>query len=155
MRAGTGGNSGRGEDLKSWVPQGACGFDSRPRHKIPQETRRSIGSRRDQCFGQTATDPALSRLGPGKPPIAAFLYCSVLSGVWPVRLRRFPEQLRSAARRRGEHVVPHEVVNHQIHLVWSLELVDVAGTYRLAMDDVRQPLRHELRRIERRCGDEM
>ena len=51
--------------------------------------------------------------------------------------------------------MPHEVVNHQIHLGWSFKLVDVANTYSLAVDDVPQPLRHEMRRIERRCGDEM
>ena len=60
-----------------------------------------------------------------------------------------------AGRRRGEHIVPHEVFNHQIHLVWSFKLVQVAGTYRLAVDDFRQPLRHEMRRIPRRRGAEM
>src|ERR1043165_7202874 len=25
------------QDLKSWVPQGACGFDARPRHTKPPE----------------------------------------------------------------------------------------------------------------------
>jgi hypothetical protein len=55
--------------------------------------------------------------------------------------------LGMAGRRRGEHVVPHEIVNHQIHLVWNFKLVQVAGADRLAVDHVRQPLRHEMRRI--------
>ncbi len=29
------------QDLKSWVPQGACGFDSRPRHSSTLESQRA------------------------------------------------------------------------------------------------------------------
>ena len=29
------------QDLKSWVPQGACGFDSRPRHQILRKSASS------------------------------------------------------------------------------------------------------------------
>jgi hypothetical protein len=32
-----------------------------------------------------------------------------------------------ARRRQAEHVVLHETVNHQVHLLWSFELVEVAG----------------------------
>src|SRR5262249_50839726 len=30
-------------DLKSWVPRGACGFDSRPRHQFPDRRASSLG----------------------------------------------------------------------------------------------------------------
>jgi len=29
-----------------------------------------------------------------------------------------------ARRRQAEHVVLHETVNHQVHLLWSFELVE-------------------------------
>ena len=60
-----------------------------------------------------------------------------------------------AGRRHDEHVVPHKIVDHQIPLVWNLKLVEVAGTYRPTVDDVRKPLRHEMRWIPWRCGGEM
>src|SRR4030095_15214771 len=62
--------------------------------------------------------------------------------------------LGMAGRRHDEHVVPHKIVDHQIHLVWNLKLVEVAGTYRPTVDDLRKPLRHEMRWIPWRCGCE-
>jgi hypothetical protein len=51
-------------------------------------------------------------------------------------------------RCRCEHVVLHEIFNHQVHLGRRFKLVHVASADCLAVDDVREPLRHQMRRIE-------
>jgi hypothetical protein len=48
-----------------------------------------------------------------------------------------------------------EALNHRIHLVSYLQLVEVAGPDGSAMHDGRQPLRHAMRRIERWCRGQM
>ena len=45
-----------------------------------------------------------------------------------------------------------EGLDHRVHLVGYFQLVEVARTHGPAIDDGRQPLRHEMRRIERRRG---
>ena len=44
------------QDLKSWVPQGACGFDPRPRHQMLQRFRRC--ERSDAVFMAAQMDRA-------------------------------------------------------------------------------------------------
>lgn len=45
-------------------------------------------------------------------------------------------------------VMAQEALDHRIHLSGHLKLVEVASTDSPAMDDSRQPFRHEMRRIE-------
>jgi len=73
-------------------------------------------------------------------------------GLW--KGHRLPHD-RSLLRRAPTPPIPaamaEEALNHRIHLVMHLKLVEVAGTEGLAIHDGRQPLRHEIQRIERRC----
>ena len=48
------------QDLKSWVPQGACGFDSRPRHQFVSNFDSHSTRRTTVELRQGATDPVLS-----------------------------------------------------------------------------------------------
>src|SRR6516225_7783890 len=53
------------QDLKSWVPQGACGFDTRPRHQFPREIARFTGPPSCQ---QSSANPSATHSFPKKTP---------------------------------------------------------------------------------------
>jgi len=44
-----------------------------------------------------------------------------------------------------------DALDHCVHLVGNFELIEVSGADGPAIDHLRQPLRHQLRRIEWRC----
>jgi len=60
-----------------------------------------------------------------------------------------------AAALGRSNVVPKEPLDHRVHLVGDFELIEVSGADRPAIDDVRQPLRHQVRWIEGRCRRQM
>ena len=45
-----------------------------------------------------------------------------------------------------------ERFDHRVDLIWRFELVEMASSNRSALDDSRDPLRHEIRRVERGGG---
>ena len=51
--------------------------------------------------------------------------------------------------------MPQKGLDHCVHLIGNFELIEVSGTDSPAIDDVRQPLRHQMRWIARRCCCQM
>ena len=53
------------------------------------------------------------------------------------------------------HVVTQESFDHRGDLIGRFHHVEVPRSYRPAIDDIGQPLRHEVGRIERRLGGQV
>ena len=52
-------------------------------------------------------------------------------------------------------VMPQKGLDHCVHLIGNFELIEMSGTDSPAIDDARQPLRHQMRWIARRCCCQM
>ena len=86
------------QDLKSWVPQGACGFEARPRHHIVKE------------FAESLDRTDLSNRGQGPKRSLSVAY---VSGIDPVsggdarhRTALSDNKLRISASKRALSTLP-------------------------------------------------
>jgi integrase len=107
------------QDLKSWVPQGACGFDSRPRHQNSRFTtwmREAL--ERQRKF--------ISKVEKRTGSVIPWVFCRPDG----MRIHTFYEPWREACKAAGIERIPHDFRRTAVR---NLERAGVPRTTAMAM----------------------